>query len=388
VSGVLVHEWIGETGGAERVIESLARAFPGADLECLWSDVAAPCPGHEVTESWLARTPLRHHKAMAMPFMLAAWRRRSARKDYEWILASSHLFAHHVRFAGAAASIPKLAYIHSPARYLWAPELDRRGSNGWYKAAGVPFKLLDKRRSAETVAFAANSHYVKERIASAWDREAQVIYPPVDVERISSVTDWTLHLSDDDARVMAALPDDFVLGASRMVGYKRMDQVITAGRLMQLPVVLAGSGPLEMQLLEQAASAGVPVHFVGRVSDELLYALYQRALLFVFPPVEDFGIIPVEAMAAGARVLANRTGGTAETVLDGVTGALADFEDLGDLAAAIQRADSSSVSKARMHALKFSEARFHAEVQAWVGSVTGSEGCSGRTAAHSAQVPA
>src|SRR5690606_22739556 len=129
-------------------------------------------------------------------------------------------------------------------------------------------------------------------------------------------------LSEADAAVASALPSAFVLGASRLVPYKRVDAAIIAGEAAGLPAVIAGDGPDRARLAALAARASIPVTFLGRTSDALLRELYRRATVYVFAPIEDFGIMPVEAMAAGTPVIARDIGGAAETVVDGVTGAL------------------------------------------------------------------
>ncbi|UNK45807.1 glycosyltransferase [Arthrobacter sulfonylureivorans] len=377
MAGVLVHEWIAATGGSEKVLDSLARMFPLADLQCLWTDVPDRFPGRNVHQTWLAATPLRRSKLAALPFMPGTWSALPAVKAYDWMLVSSHLFAHHARFTGPARHAVKLSYIHSPARYIWAPEQDSRGSAPVLKAAASLLKPLDRRRSRESVALAANSAFIRDRIRRVWDLDAEVIHPPVDVGRIQAVPDWAHRLGGRDADLLAALPAEFVLGASRFIGYKDLHRVIEVGARMQLPVVLAGSGPLGARLREDAHRAGVPVHFPGTVSDELLFALYQRCRLFVFPPVEDFGIMPVEAMAAGARVLANRVGGTAETVVDGATGALTDFTRPDELEEAISRANSGSAEAARLRAASYSEEIFQSRILAWTARYAGISADSG-----------
>ena len=139
-----------------------------------------------------------------------------------------------------------------------------------------------------------------------------MIYPPVDIERIHS---FGGDLSDADNATVRALPPQFVLGASRFVPYKNVDAAISAGEILGLPVVLAGTGPDEPRLRALAERARTPVIFVGRVSDDLLIELYRRAALFVYMAVEDFGIMPVEAMACGTPVLVNEFGGARESVL-------------------------------------------------------------------------
>ena len=138
---------------------------------------------------------------------------------------------------------------------------------------------------------------------------------------IQQVADWSTRLTDVESQQLVALLDGFVLGASRFIPYKQLELVLLTGEASGRPVVLAGDGPEEQRLRELAEAARVPVHFVIAPSTPLLYALYQRCAVFVFPALEDFGIMPVEAMAAGAAVVARSEGGTAESTIDGATGA-------------------------------------------------------------------
>jgi glycosyltransferase involved in cell wall biosynthesis len=225
---------------------------------------------------------------------------------------------------------------------------------------------LDRRRAQEGAEFAANSAFVRERIRSTWRVDARVIHPPVDVERIQSVSDWADRLDPAEREVLDSLPDGFVLGASRFIPYKRLQDVIKVGEAIDRPVVLAGKGPCIHELEVAAGLARVPVRIVSAPSHALLYALYQSTSLFVFPAVEDFGIMPVEAMAAGAPVLAHAEGGVAESVLSGVTGALIRFdlpEEMRDGAAvALATARSDRLRRAK----DFAASRFREELTAWV----------------------
>ena len=113
MAGVIVHEWIEKTGGAEKVLDAMIGCFPDADIRVLWNDAQDRYPGRRVGESWLSRTPLRRSKALALPLMPLTWRNLSASKAYEWMLVSSHLFAHHAKFLGTNRDIPKLVYALS-----------------------------------------------------------------------------------------------------------------------------------------------------------------------------------------------------------------------------------------------------------------------------------
>lgn len=363
---MLVHEWVAQSGGSENVFEALSEIYPAADLLCLWNDSSGRFPGRTLGETWLAKTPLRRSKVAALPFMPSTWRHLEDH-DYEWALISSHLFAHHARFGGPTSTVPRYVYVHSPARYIWNPDLDRRGAGLALRAASVVLKPWDWRRAQEGAQFAANSSFVRDRIATAWQVDSRVIFPPVEVEAIQAVADWRELLDPAEQAVLAALPSGFVLGASRFIPYKRLDLVIEVGAALGRPVVLAGRGPEVERLRALAAEATVPVHLVENPSTALLRALYQATDLFVFPAVEDFGIMPVEAMAAGAPVLAQAVGGTAESVVPGRTGALVTFEDLAELVPAAEQAMATQREDRLEHARRFSRSRFDDEVGSWVG---------------------
>ncbi|MFJ5143995.1 glycosyltransferase [Curtobacterium sp. NPDC088465] len=325
MAGLIAHEWIAQHGGSENVAESMGRAFPDADVVTLWNDAPERLRGHKVTETWLSKTPLRRNKAAALPFMSSTWRNVDT-SPYDFVLASSHVFAHHVP---VDRETPKFVYAHTPARTIWAPEQDSRGANVVVRASAPFFRRLDRSRVDDNARYAANSNYIKERIASTWDQDATVIYPPVDVTGIRSAAPT---LDGRERRLLDGLPSDFVLGASRFVPYKRLDLVIEAGSAAGIPVVLAGGGPLREALEAKAADSRVPVVFIDQPSNGLLHELYRRASVFLFPPVEDFGIMPVEAMAAGTPVVTYAVGGASESVeivRGGVVSASLDPGELG-----------------------------------------------------------
>jgi glycosyltransferase involved in cell wall biosynthesis len=229
-------------------------------------------------------------------------------------------------------------------------------------------KPLDRRRAQQPATYAANSDFIRRRITEAWGVDAEVIYPPVDVTEIQRVDDWTTQLTLQESEIMAALPDGYLFGASRFVPYKRLDLVIKAGEAAGRPVVLAGRGPELPRLRTVAENASVPVRFVGRPSVPLLRALYQKAAVFAFPAIEDFGIMPVEAMAAGAPVLAQETGGPAESVVPGLTGALCTFRSPRAMREGVEIALSTARAARVNHARKFRAERFQQQIRSWVGA--------------------
>lgn len=364
VSGLITHEWIEKRGGSETVLDAMVQTFPDSEIFCLWNNAPDRFGSTKIRESWLSRSALRGKKAAALPFMPATWRHTVARDPgYDWVLASSHLFSHHVQ---THPDVPKFSYVYTPARYIWTPELDKRGGHLAARLGAPLFKPLDRKRAHEAFAVAAISTFVKERIENTWNREASVIYPPVNVVSIQAVANWADELQGDEADWYTNLPEVFLLGASRFVEYKALDLVISAGELIDTPVVLVGSGPDEARLRDLAARASVPVIFRSDPSDSLLYALYQKALAYIFPPIEDFGIMPVEAMALGTPVIASAIGGAAETVADGVTGRLVDVNSQQSWSSALEGLTSYDGAEIARHARTFDLARFTSEIASWV----------------------
>ena len=363
MAGLIVHEWIEKAGGAERVLDAFADEYPNAPISVLWTDARDRFDNDRVRESWLAATPLRRNKAAALPFMLPTWRARSAKA--EWILVSSHLFAHHIR---VSPSTPKLVYAHTPARYIWEPDVDQRGASIVARAASRFLRPIDRRRAAEATAIAANSEFTRARIARTWERDSVVIYPPVRTITLTETADFLNDLTSSETATLDSLPSDFLLGASRMVTYKRLDDVIRVGRETRTPVVLAGSGPERNRLASLAEDISATVYFVDEPSDRLLQALYSRARALVFPAVEDFGIMPVEAMAAGTPVIGNCLGGVAESIRLCQGGIAIDFDVAQDWDQVLCQIEGTDVRAMRARTRQFDESVFRSNIRDWVGS--------------------
>lgn len=359
------HEWIESVGGSENVFRELLNVFESASSVCLWNDVPEEFAG--VEQTFLSRTALRRSKAAALFAMPRAWKSVDLR-SFDTVIASSHAFGHHLAARAAREGLRAFAYIHTPARYLWASEVETRGQGLGARLAGPMLRRLDRRATDPRVRLAANSKYVQRRIAESWDADAEVIYPPVKVAAIQARSSWRDSLSADELRVFEAIGDDgFVLGASRLVEYKNLDAAVRTGELLRVPVVVAGAGPDEARLRAAATSATVPVIFTGRVSDQMLYALFQEATLFCFMAVEDFGIMPVEAMALGTPVIVNAEGGASESVSTCFGGSVAEDGSDEALRAAARRALACSPAQMMTEAQRFDTSRFHSEVRSWVG---------------------
>jgi glycosyltransferase involved in cell wall biosynthesis len=356
----IVHEWVESIGGSEQVFFAIADAMGPADLWSLWDErPSSDDSGHDIRRTWLSRTPLSGHKAASLPLMPLVWRTQPS-PAYDVVISSSHCFAHTVRFP-SSRDATYLSYVHTPARYLWESGIDARHAPAWARPARAVLARADARLGAHVTAVAANSAETARRVERYWGQEASVIHPPVDVDYFSAAPD-----------VPAGVDGDYLLAASRWVAYKGLDQAILAAEIVGLPLVVAGHGPEEARLRALAATVRVPVHFIVRPSRAQLRALYANALAFVFPAHEDFGMMPVEAQAAGTPVVGIRAGGSLETVADGVTGRLAETASAGDLAAAIEQALAlPRGATMASHALQFSSQRFSSQVQEWVGRHAG-----------------
>jgi glycosyltransferase involved in cell wall biosynthesis len=363
LSGVIVHEWLEPHGGAEKVVEQLAGLYPDASIRALWNDAPLRFASDRVSETWLARTPLRRHKSAALPFMPTTWR-HLGHDDSEWILCSSHLFSHHARFSGPSRHADKYVYAYTSARYIWHPELDSRGQSALVRLAVPPLKRIDRARAQEAKSIASISRFVQDRLKDSWRRDSEVIYPPVEVARFAG-DDGVL--TEREEEILASLPETFLLGASRFIPYKRLDLVVETGRASDVPVVLAGDGPLLSQFELVAREKPGTVHIVKSPSHALLRELYRRCLAYVFPAVEDFGIMPVEAMATGAAVIASSVGGAAETVVDGGTGVLLDVFDARHMRQAVDRVGTVRAEDSVARAWQFDEAVFRRRIAGWIG---------------------
>ena len=300
----LVHDWLTGMRGGERCLESLCRLFPGAPLYTLLhvpGAVSREIERHPITCSFLQRIPgiARRYRSL-LPLFPSAVERLDV-TPYDLVLSSSHCVAKGVRPRPDALHI---CYCHTPMRYAWdMPDAYLRSP--LTRAAAAPLLLYlrrwDRRASGRVHHFIANSRHVRERIRRCYDREADVVYPPVDVDRfrISNRT------------------EDYFLIVSALVPYKRIDLAVDAFNRLGLPLRIVGDGP-ERGHLERRARPNIS--FLGWQPDDCLPDLYARAVAFILPGVEDFGIAPVEAQAAGRPVIALRAGGALETVLDGQTG--------------------------------------------------------------------
>jgi glycosyltransferase involved in cell wall biosynthesis len=285
----------------------------------------------------------------------------------DWVFVSSHSFAHQISSNQALVNKRGMVYVHTPARYIWSPEVDGRGGNPIVKRVAASFKSMDNACARESsYTFVANSINVQDRIAKYWGKEVKVVYPPV---RVNSLRDLVNELSTNDGleelRRRFNLPSNYILGAGRFIHYKRFDTVLDFGARTGLPVVLLGGGPLYKFLTEHAKKIGVNLMVLRDLSDTEFSAVVAGSEALIFPGEEDFGIIPVEAMAMGVPVIALNRGGAQETVQHGVSGFLVDDFDQVDHSKVLERASKLDKREITLSVSKFDESYFEKWFESW-----------------------
>ncbi len=303
----LVHDWLTGMRGGEKCLEVLCRAFPGATLHTLIHRKGALSPAIEamtIRPSPLQRVPgiFDHYRKLlpAMPMAARSWRVG----DVDLVVSLSHCVAKMVR---PPRGVPHVCYCFTPMRYAWDGRdayLDSWSDRPVRRAlAGALLDRLrerDRASSGRVSHFVAISETVRGRIARCYGRDSRVIQPPVDAD---------FYAPSPSPR------EDFSLCVSALVPYKKVDQAVAACTASGRPLVVIGEGP-ERARLER--SAGPTVRFLGWQPDEVIRDHYRRCRALLFPGEEDFGIVPIEALACGAPVVALGLGGVAETVDDRV----------------------------------------------------------------------
>jgi len=350
----LLHYWLINMRGGERVLERLCGIFPEADLFThTWNPGRAPVfRKHRVTETFIGRLPrAKRNCQMYLPLMPSALHSLDL-SGYDLIISSESGPAKGIRKPPGAFH---LCYCHTPMRYLWDMY------DEYYKAASFPRKVamsLFKRylrdcdlRSAESVdRFVANSAFVARRIKAVYGRDSVVVHPPVDTDFFSACE---------------RTDGGYYLFAGALNPYKRPDLALRACLRMNRKLVVAGQGPMFRALREEAGGRAV---FVENPSDMELRTLYAGAVALLFPGLEDFGMIPVEAQSAGTPVIALGEGGALETVISGETGILFAGQSVESLCHAIEEFESRSwdVLRIRRHAERFHPSVFDREIQALI----------------------
>jgi glycosyltransferase involved in cell wall biosynthesis len=342
-------DWMDAFGGAERVLMELHKMYPDAPIYTTVHDPSALPPemqGWDVRTSFIQRLPLiRRRHITFLPLMPLAFEQFDL-SDFDLVITTNSACAKGIITPPGTAN---LCYCYTPCRYLWDlyHEYTRDHPARWLFAPMAHWMRTWDRLAADRVDhFVAISNEVSRRIQRHYRRDSEVIYPPVDVARI---------------RPNQRPPEDFYLVVSRLVSYKRLDLAVEAANLLGRRLVVVGSGP-ERKRLE--ALAGPTVEFRGALDDASIADLYARCRAFLFPGLEDFGITPVEAQAAGRPVIAYNRGGAAETVLDGITGIHFEEQVVEALVEAIERAERMDFDPARCrrNAERFAASEFRKRI--------------------------
>ena len=349
----LVHDYLNQMGGAERVVLALHELFPEAPIYTSIYDprrVDTAFQSIDIRTSFMQKLPLvkKHHQPF-LPFYPFAMERLDLR-GYDLVLSSSSAFGKGIVTRPETMHI---CYCHTPMRWCWNyDEYVQRERLGAIARSVLPFfitglRVWDQTSSMRVDHFIANSPVVAQRIQKYYRRDAVVIPPPVEANRF--IFDPTTQT------------ERYFLIISRLMPYKRIDLAIEACNRLQLPLVIIGSGRDENRL---KSMAGHTIRFMGRLSDQDVLHYYAHCRAFILPGEEDFGITPLEAQASGRPVIAYAAGGALASVIDSVTGTFFQKQTVESLVEVLasfdeRRYDSQVI---RDHALEFDKPRFHRRI--------------------------
>jgi glycosyltransferase involved in cell wall biosynthesis len=356
-----VHDWLTGMRGGERVLEVLCERYPEAELFTLLHVRGSVVPSIEqraIHTSALQRLPgIRHYYRECLPLFPALVEQFDL-EPFDIVVSSSHCVAKSVLTRPDAVHI---CYCHTPMRYAWdqfpayfGPQRIGSIANRAMRQAMAAMARWDRSTAGRVDRYVTNSQHVARKIDRYYNREATVVYPPVDTEFFQPGS---------------AVPERYALIVSALVPYKRIEVAIDACSRAGVPLKIVGGGP-DRPRLERLSDSNV--EFLGRLSDEHVRDLYRRAAFTLMPGEEDFGIVPVESQACGRPVIAFGRGGACETVIHGETGVLVDEPTSGAFADAIAEAMTHRFDPVviRRHAERFGRARFGDEMSALIAEHT------------------
>lgn len=375
----IVHDYLREYGGAEKVLETLNEIWPEAPIYTSTYEASRLGRfGFKVPQGLIHTTfaqylpfryPLRKHYFFAYPLAF-----KTLKPDSEIILSSSSYAS---KFVNKPKSSLHICYLHSVPKFLWryeteTPDLEILPIDKYLKPiyekilppAKNILRKMDFKAAQKVDFFIANSNLTKDRIKKHYKLDSVVIYPPVDVERFSKPT--TDHgLQFKKAVVSRPKADSFYLVISRLGAFKRIDIAVEAFNELKTPLKIIGDG---QELANLKKTAHPNIEFLGTVSEEELLSYLKNCIALIFPTLEDFGIVPVEAMAAGKPVIGYRGGGILETVVEGKTGEFFDEQTPESLIRLLKKFDPSRYNPRtiRKQAAKFSKEKFKKKIKDFV----------------------
>ena len=355
----IVHEFLNQLGGLERTLQNLCDVFPDAAVYALLHDEVSTRGAFthkQISESFIGNIPRASGYHRAMPFLYPLAAESLDLREYDVVISNSVTAAKGVILKPGTLHI---CYCSSPTRYLWDDSVYYL-NDSFVPALARPavsvilsgLRIWDRQAAQRPDRFIANSQYVRRRIAKYYRRDAQVIYPPVDISAFSATS---------------AEKQEYYLMVGRLVEYKRFDLGIQACRALKRKLKIVGTGPDYTRL---KALAGPDIEFLGHVGDQELRNLFAGARAFLFPQEEDFGIVQVEAIASGCPVVAYRAGGALEVIQEGVNGIFFDSQAPDLLTAAMRHVESIRFSPAsiRQSALPFDAAIFRQAIKSAIGA--------------------
>jgi glycosyltransferase involved in cell wall biosynthesis len=362
----IVHDWLTVPGGSEKVVLELLQLLPHAEI---FTSIYDPEPwreklaGTKVHTSFLDRIPkAREQYPKLLPLMNCAFESFDL-SDFDLVVSSSHSCAKNVLTTPQTRHV---CYCHTPMRHAWEPRYLKEEELGTVARLAARALMPTVRRNDLAGAtrpdvYVANSSFVAQRIAKYYRRTSTVIHPPVEVAE---------HLARPRRE------DDYYLLLGRVIPYKRVDLAVAAATKLGRKVKVAGTGrSLEAA---RAAAAGSPdIEFLGYVPDSELGDLIAGARALLFPGAEDFGIVPVEAQAAGVPVIAWGVAGVRDSVIDGVTGVFFEHQTADALADAILAFEALDLDEAaiRDNARRFAPERFRDQIGALLADVALPSSC-------------
>ena len=343
----IVHDYLNQLGGAERVVGTLHQLFPEAPIYTTILDRTKLWPvlqDADIRTSWMQKLPgIKRHFKKYLPFFPSAVESFDL-TEYDLVISSSSAFA---KSAITRPDAYHLCYCHTPMRFVWDyKRYIEREQFGFFIRVLLPLVIWmlrkwDVRTASRPNYYVANSSVVAERISRYYGEASEIIFPPVEIERFE----------------FSSIDEEYFLVVSRLNPYKRIDLVVDTFNDLGLPLIIIGDGPDRVELEKRAKSN---IRFLGRLPDEEVGQYYAKCHAFIFPGEEDFGITPLEANAAGRPVIAFQKGGALDTVIDGKTGVFFEEQTLESLKEAVIRSTNIQWDKGllRRHAETFSEAVF------------------------------
>ncbi|HPG56548.1 MAG TPA: glycosyltransferase [Candidatus Wallbacteria bacterium] len=362
----IVHYWLVNMRGGEKVIEELLDIFPDAEIFTLVYDkskISDKINSRKIHTSFIQNLPFGvskyQHFFPLFPFAMEQF----DLSKFDLVISSDSGFS---KMALTNSRQKHVTYCHTPMRYAWDKYFEYLNENnlGFIKKSAMRIfmhyvRLTDLASSFRVDHFIANSKTVAGRVNKHYRRAAEVIYPPVDCKKFTIAPP-----SEEPSK------DPFYLFVGQLIPYKKPDIAVKAFNELGLNLIVAGTGQMEKELRKTAAPN---VKFIGRAEDARLLNLYQNCEALIFPNEEDFGIVPVECMAAGKPVIALNEGGASETVIDGKTGVLFDGCSVPSLIGAVKKfiavRNGFRAEEIREHALEFDNEVFKSRIKRFFESL-------------------